>query len=136
MRLEGVPISAGENITTLHEFKLAMETEAVDNLQPSVTKCGGVSMMRKIFSLAEVYPVTVIPHCFYWGPGYHATAHLAASCLNSTPLETAFITFAVEPHNLFNSHSDKVTLDDTPGLGFNANWEALDQFIISTNEVT
>ena len=32
VRLEGVPISAGENITTLREFKLALETEAVDNL--------------------------------------------------------------------------------------------------------
>lgn len=135
VRLEGVPISAGENITTLHEFKLAMETEAVDNLQPSVTKCGGISMMQKIFALAEVYPVTVIPHCFYWGPGYHATAHLAASRVTPPPLETAFITFAVEPHELFNSQSDQVSLDDTPGLGFNARWDELDQFIISTNEV-
>ncbi|MEC7388902.1 MAG: mandelate racemase/muconate lactonizing enzyme family protein [Pseudomonadota bacterium] len=135
VRLEGVPISAGENITTLHEFKLAMETEAIDNLQPSVTKCGGISKMRKIISLAEVYPVTVIPHCFYWGPGYHATAHLAASCLTPTPLETAFITFAVEPHKLFNSRSDQLTLDDTPGLGFIANWDELDKFIISTDEV-
>ena len=135
VRLEGVPISAGENITTLHEFKLAMETEAVDNLQPSVTKCGGISMMKKIFALAEVYPVTVIPHCFYWGPGYHATAHLVASRVTPPPLETAFITFAVEPHELFNSQSDQVSLDDTPGLGFNARWDELDQFIISTNEV-
>ena len=135
VRLEGVPISAGENITTLHEFKLAMETEAIDNLQPSVTKCGGISKMRKIISLAEVYPVTVIPHCFYWGPGYHATAHLTASCLTPTPLETAFITFAVEPHKLFNSRSDQLTLDDTPGLGFIANWDELDKFIISTDEV-
>ena len=57
------------------------------------------------------------------------------SCLTPTPLETAFITFAVEPHKLFNSRSDQLTLDDTPGLGFIANWDELDKFIISTDEV-
>jgi len=36
---------------------------------------------------------------------------------------------------LFNSRSDQLTLDDTPGLGFIANWDELDKFIISTDEV-
>jgi len=135
VRTEGVPISAGENITTLHEFKMALDMEAVDNLQPSVTKCGGISAMQRVFSLASAYPVRVVPHCFYWGPGYHATAHLAASRVEATMLETAFITFAVQPHKLFDAASASLTLEETPGLGFEADWDSLDQFIVSVNTV-
>lgn len=131
VRAEGVPISAGENMTTLHDFKAAFDAGALDNVQPSVTKCGGISGMRRVFALAQAYPVRVVPHCFYWGPGYHATAHLAASRSEPTLVETAFITFAVRPHALFDATSATLQLSDAPGLGFDADWEALADYVIS-----
>jgi L-alanine-DL-glutamate epimerase-like enolase superfamily enzyme len=133
VRAEGVPISAGENMTTLLDFKAAFDAGAIDNVQPSVTKCGGISAMRRVFALAQAYPVRVVPHCFYWGPGYHATAHLAASRAEPTLLETAFISFAVQPHALFDSTRATVQLSETPGLGFEADWEALAPYEISRN---
>jgi L-rhamnonate dehydratase len=136
VRAEGVPISAGENMTTLHDFKAAFDAGAVDNVQPSVIKCGGISGMRRVFALAQAYPVRVVPHCFYWGPGYHATAHLAASRAEPTLVETAFITFAVRPHALFDSTNPALQLSETPGLGFEADWDALSRYIISRHTVT
>ncbi len=133
VRAEGVPISAGENMTTLHDFKSAFEAGAIDNVQPSVTKCGGVSGMRRVFALSQAYAVRVVPHCFYWGPGYHATAHLAASRPEPTLVETAFIKFAVKPHALFDSASPTLQLGDAPGLGFEANWDNLSEYVISRN---
>ena len=136
VRSEGVPISAGENMTTLHEFKSAFEAGAVDNIQPSVTKCGGVSGMRRIFTLAQAYSVRVVPHCFYWGPGYHATAHLAASRPEPTLVETAFISFVVKPHKLFNASESMLELDETPGLGFKADWDALSPYVLSRHSMS
>ena len=133
VRGEGVPVSAGENMTTLLDFKAAFDAGALDNVQPSVTKCGGISAMLRVFALAQAYPVRVVPHCFYWGPGYHATAHLAAARPEPTLLETAFITFAVQPHALFDSTSATLRLSDAPGLGFDADWDALSPYLVSRN---
>ena len=136
VRSEGVPISAGENMTTLHDFKAAFDADALDNVQPSVTKCGGISGMLRVFALAQAYPVRVVPHCFYWGPGYHATAHLAAARPEPTLLETAFITFAVQPHALYDSTSATLQLSEAPGLGFEADWDALSPYVVSRNTVS
>lgn len=136
VRAEGVPISAGENMTTLHEFKSAFEAEAVDNIQPSVTKCGGISGMKRIFTLAQAYSVRVVPHCFYWGPGYNATAHLAASRPEPTLLETAFIDLIVKPHDLFDASESSLDLSEKPGLGFEADWEALSDYVISSHSIS
>ncbi|MDA1309189.1 MAG: mandelate racemase/muconate lactonizing enzyme family protein [Proteobacteria bacterium] len=136
VRAEGVPISAGENMTILVDFKAAFEAGAVDNVQPSVIKCGGISGMRRVFALAQAYAVRVVPHCFYWGPGYHATAHLAASRPEPTLVETAFITFAVRPHALFDSTASTLQLTEAPGLGFEADWDALAPYVVSRNTVS
>lgn len=136
VRAEGVPISAGENMTTLLDFKAAFEAGAVDNVQPSVTKCGGISGMRRVFNLAQAHAVRVVPHCFYWGPGYHATAHLAASRAEPTLVETAFITFAARPHDLFDSTSATLQLGEAPGLGFEANWDGLAEYVVSRRTVS
>jgi len=37
--------------------------------QPSVTKLGGVSELRKVFALGESFGVPVVPHSPYFGPG-------------------------------------------------------------------
>jgi L-alanine-DL-glutamate epimerase-like enolase superfamily enzyme len=92
--------------------------------------------MRRVFALAQAYAVRVVPHCFYWGPGYHATAHLAASRSEPTLVETAFITFAVRPHALFDSTAATLQLTEVPGLGFEADWDALAPYVVSRNTVS
>lgn len=136
VRAQGVPISAGENMSSVHDFKAAFEAGALDNVQPSVTKCGGISGMLRVFALARAWPVRVVPHCFYWGPGYHATAHLAASRAEPTLVETAFIEFAVRPHVLFDATSPELQLSNAPGLGFDADWDALEPYVVSRNTIS
>jgi len=118
VRSEGVAIAAGENIGSLHEFRRAFEAGAVDVAQPSVIKLGGISVMKQVFTLAQAFGVRVVPHCFYWGPGYLATAHLAAAMPRPALVETAFIAFEKQPHPLFDPSKGSLKLPDTPGLGF------------------
>jgi len=55
-----------------------MGAEAVDFVQPSPAKMGGVTELCKVFPLAAVRNVTVMPHSFYHGPGLLAAIHVTA----------------------------------------------------------
>ncbi|MFO1318405.1 MAG: mandelate racemase/muconate lactonizing enzyme family protein [Burkholderiales bacterium] len=81
----GLPIAAGENAATLAQFQQLLRAEAVDVIQPSPAKMGGVSELVKVFTLAAAHNVRVVPHSFYDGPAFLATVHVAAA-LQREPL--------------------------------------------------
>jgi L-alanine-DL-glutamate epimerase-like enolase superfamily enzyme len=74
-----IPIAAGENEATAIGFREMLRAQAVDILQPSPTKVGGLGEARKIATLAAAWNVPVVPHSFYFGPGLAAALHFAAS---------------------------------------------------------
>jgi L-alanine-DL-glutamate epimerase-like enolase superfamily enzyme len=78
-RTEGIPIAAGENAGTLMEFDRLLRAGAVDFVQPSPAKMGGVTELCKVFPIAAVHNVTVIPHSFYDGPGLLAAIQVMAA---------------------------------------------------------
>jgi L-alanine-DL-glutamate epimerase-like enolase superfamily enzyme len=74
-----IPIAAGENEATAFGFQAAFEAGAMAIAQPSVTKVGGLSEMRKVAVVAASAGVTVVPHAFYYGPGLAASIHFAVA---------------------------------------------------------
>jgi len=120
------PIALGENESTLFGFREIVERRAADILQPSITKVGGISEFRKIAALAQAANVPIAPHSFYFGPGFAATLHVAASFGGSLPvefptgeLETPFLARAIEAHDGW------VEVPQGPGLGIEINEEAI-----------
>jgi L-alanine-DL-glutamate epimerase-like enolase superfamily enzyme len=75
----GIPIAAGENASTLMDFERLIGAEAVDFVQPSVAKMGGITELCKVFPIAAVRNVAVMPHTFYDGPGLLAAIHATAA---------------------------------------------------------
>jgi L-alanine-DL-glutamate epimerase-like enolase superfamily enzyme len=75
----GIPIAAGENAATLLDFGRLMDAGAVDVLQPSPAKMGGVTELCKVFPVAAVRNVATAPHTFYHGPGLLAAMHVTAA---------------------------------------------------------
>lgn len=75
----GIPIAAGENVSTLMDFERIIAAGAVDFVQPSVAKMGGISALCEVFSIGAMRNVTVMPHCFYDGPGLLAVIHATAA---------------------------------------------------------
>ena len=73
----GIPVAAGENTATLLDFSRLMG--AVDYVQPSPAKMGGVTELVKVFQVAAARGATVIPHTFYHGPGLLAAVHVTAA---------------------------------------------------------
>ena len=78
-RSSGIRIAAGENVYTLMDFERLLAAKAVDFVQPSPAKMGGVSELRKIFPLAVIHNTPVMPHSFYDGPGLLAAIHATAA---------------------------------------------------------
>lgn len=73
-----VPIAVGENIANFWQFRPAAACGAIDYLQPSVTKVGGVGEFCQVATLAEAAGKRLAPHSPYFGPGLLATLHLAS----------------------------------------------------------
>ncbi|MGH3561521.1 MAG: mandelate racemase/muconate lactonizing enzyme family protein [Mycobacterium sp.] len=78
-RAGGIPISAGENVSTLMEFERMLAATAVDFIQPSPAKMGGITELCKVFPLAAIHNIPVMTHSFYDGPGMLAAVHATAA---------------------------------------------------------
>jgi L-alanine-DL-glutamate epimerase-like enolase superfamily enzyme len=57
------------------DFQHLLEARAVDFIQPSSAKMGGLTELRKVFALADAHNATVMVHSFYDGPGLLANVH-------------------------------------------------------------
>jgi galactonate dehydratase len=68
-----VPIATGEGQLSRFEFRPLLEGKGASIIQPDVVKCGGITEIRKIANLAEVYGVEVAPHQCY-GPVAHVAS--------------------------------------------------------------
>ncbi|WIW44915.1 mandelate racemase/muconate lactonizing enzyme family protein [Bradyrhizobium sp. 62B] len=79
VRASGMPTAAGENVYTLMDFERLLAAKAVDFIQPSPAKMGGLSELRKIFPLAAIHNIPVMLHSFYDGPGLLAAIHATAA---------------------------------------------------------
>jgi L-alanine-DL-glutamate epimerase-like enolase superfamily enzyme len=74
-----IPIAAGENASTPLEFARLLRCGAVDLIQPSPAKMGGVSGLSAVFALAAEHAVAVVPHTYYDGPGLLAAIQATAA---------------------------------------------------------
>jgi len=127
----GSPISAGENTSSLEDFRRLLLAGAVDVLQPSVCKVGGITEMIKIIKIANEYGVTTVPHCGYMGPGYLTNLHLIAGLDLSTSAERLFIDLDEEvSQNMPIIIDGKTTIPTRPGIGFEPNMAIVKKFNI------
>ena len=83
-----IPIAAGENEYTARAFEALIASHAVDFLQPSVFKLGGILEEKKVFTLAGAKGCKVMPHCISFGPAMAATLHVCFSEPSSELIET------------------------------------------------
>lgn len=117
VRALGVPVAAGENASGVAGFRELFERGALDVAQPSIAKIGGPTGMRAVIALAAQHGVRVVPHCFYYGAGLLATAHVVATLPDDVALEIPYLDWPERLHAAQRPGA-RFTLPDTPGLGF------------------
>ncbi len=113
-----IAIAAGENVSNVFEFKRLLEAGALSYAQPSVTKVGGVTELRKVFALAESFGVPVVPHSPYFGPGLLASIHVCAAAPRVTWIERYYCDFAATPFGeQINPKDGMIAVPQEPGIG-------------------
>jgi L-alanine-DL-glutamate epimerase-like enolase superfamily enzyme len=114
----GIPVAAGENATTLLQFQHLFDAYAVDFVQPSPTKMGGVSELRKVFALALAHNVTVMPHTFYDGPGLLAGVHVNAALGQGSLVEWRYFDLEARLYgDAVLPQEGSIAVPQGPGLG-------------------
>ena len=121
VREGGLPIAAGENLHTLHEFRQLIAAGGVTFPEPDVTNCGGITTFMKICHLAEAFNLPVTSH------GAHdVTVHLLAAAPNRSYLEAhgfGLDRFIAEPLRM---EAGRAVAPDRPGHGVAFDWKGLD----------
>jgi len=124
----GLPTAAGENYGTIWEFRRAFEAGAVTYAQPSVTKIGGVTEMRRVMTLAETFGVQVVPHSAYFGPGLLASIHCIAAMPAESWVERFYCDFADNPlGEAIHPKRGRIAVPQGPGLGIDPDPRLLDK---------
>ena len=122
-------IAAGENAAGLHDFTDMFEKGSIDVAQPSVTKIGGITEMRKIIAAAEAHSVELIPHCAYFGPGNLASIHLVASLGTDTLLENIHANLEANPFgDAMLAKDGRVRVPQGPGLGVEPDLKLVEKY--------
>jgi L-alanine-DL-glutamate epimerase-like enolase superfamily enzyme len=123
----GLPIAAGENYGTAWEFRRAFEAGALTYAQPSVTKLGGVTELRRVMTLAEAFGVPVVPHSAYFGPGLLASIHCIAALPGESLVERFYCDFADNPlGDAIHPRDGRIAVPQGPGLGVDPDPRLLD----------
>jgi D-galactarolactone cycloisomerase len=114
----GVPVAIGENVLTPSDFTRLIDSRAVDYVQPSVAKIGGISIMRDIIAAANKANVAVAPHSAYFGPGLIATAHLGAALSRAPVVERLYCDLTESPFgDWYEPVNGHLAVPQGPGLG-------------------
>jgi galactonate dehydratase len=125
-----LPVCVGERIHSRFMARLILENRAADFLMPDITRCGGISEMRKIANLCETYNVPIAPHNPNGPISTIASAHVMAAIPNFFRQE-----FMVTDVLWRDTVLDKPLpvrdgffhLSDEPGLGFDLVEEELEK---------
>ena len=117
-RATGVATAIGENASGALDFRKMVEAQAVDYVQPSVIKIGGLSALWRICIEAEAAGVTCVPHSPFFGPGFLATLHVLAAKERDSAVERFVCDLGFMPYAdsvpIVRGHVD---VPDAPGLG-------------------
>jgi D-galactarolactone cycloisomerase len=127
-----LPIAGGEVLTRRQAFQPWLERRAVDIIQPDVTKCGGLTEVRRIAWQAADHHVQLVSHGWNTAVGLAADLHLAAALPVARYVE--FLTPApyidsllVEPFGL--DDEGYLRIPEGPGLGIELDRASLARFV-------
>ena len=128
-----IPLATGEDEYTASGFNRLIELKAVDYLQPSIIKIGGILQEKKVFAMAEAVNLRVAPNCWSIGPALAATLHVCFSepdaFIIETPVDLPEAPILAKPFATLD-HGYWL-LPENPGLGIEFNEKALAKYIIA-----
>ena len=113
------PIATGERLLSRWEFRQVFEKQAAAYIQPDGSHAGGITELKKIANMAEVYYIHVLPHCAIGPVAFTSCMHVDAVIPNFLAQEQVDMALGAgilkENWQVVDGH---IELPDKPGLGF------------------
>jgi L-alanine-DL-glutamate epimerase-like enolase superfamily enzyme len=131
-------IGGAEFAATLEECREWLERGQIDVVQADITRCGGLSEIRRIAELAAGFGASVVPHGWKTGINCAAARHFQAATANApyvemfhpelydSPLRAELV--SPEPA-IFDG---TIALPDLPGLGIELEDSAVERYLVGT----
>jgi galactonate dehydratase len=125
-----VPLAGGEGLLNRWQFRDLLEAKGAMIIQPDIVHCGGITEIRKIAALGELYGVEIAPHMWYGPVGHMASVQSMAGVRSYLMNEWDGANMR-KMHELTGGtlplvEKGAVRLPDRPGLGLNidfADWK-------------
>jgi len=131
----GIRIAAGEQETTAWGFRDLVERGQVDVIQPDLSRCGGLSEMRKIAWEAERAGIEVCPHAWLTDLLTAASLHVNAWLPKSLFLEYNVSTSPMLREIIRNpvelQKDGTMRVPEGPGLGIEIDEKAVERFRVA-----
>jgi len=127
-----MPLAGGENAANAFAFVEIATSGALDILQPSITKVGGVSEFLQVGALAGLHGQALAPHSPYFGSGYLATLQMAAVFPQMSWVEHLSVTLEmpVFADQAGPGPDGTVSIPQGPGLGADPDPEVLRRYAV------
>lgn len=130
-----VPIATGERLLSRWEFRQVLEKQAVAFVQPDVSHAGGISELKRIANMAEVYYIHQLPHCAIGPVALAACMQVDAVTPNFLCQEQVDVALGdgllKQDWRVQDSH---IELPQGPGLGFEIDEHEAERNIDFTEE--
>lgn len=122
------PLAVGEVLNSIHDFRQLIQSQSVDYIRASLTHAGGITHMRRIADLADLYHVRIgchgatdispvglaaTLHFDIWAPNFGAQEHMPHDDLVA----------AIFPSSTYRFESGHFLVNETPGHGVNIDEE-------------
>ena len=127
------PIAGSERLTSKFAYNNFFRGGAVDVAQPDIVYIGGITEMKKVAAVAEIYQVVIAPHNTKGPVGIMAAAHVMAAIPNALIQEFVAPSripwrndVLVDPLVVEDSC---LVISDRPGLGVEFDDEALEPYL-------
>lgn len=124
-----VPFAAGENLGNFNDVRWIAQAKAVDIIQPSVAKIGGITELRKAIAHIKDCGLRPAPHSPFLGPALMAAIHVIAAMPETLQCEHRFCDLEASPlGNAVISRNGSLAVPDRPGLGFEVDEKVIEKY--------
>jgi galactonate dehydratase len=122
-----VPIATGEGLVTIFQFKELLDAKGAAIIQPDIQRCGGITVLRRLADMAELYGVEIAPHQCK-GPIAHTASLIAMACSRNFLIHE----WEAIDNELYQDLTDgtfpeqkegMISLPNGPGLGITVNFD-------------
>ena len=126
-----IPVSTGERLGGLHEFREILERKAARILQPDIGACGGISAGRKIAAMAESYYAEMAYHV-WGGPVITAAAIQLDVCIPNFLIQESIYDsssglFGILQTECIKWEKGYFRATNTPGIGVDFNLKLINK---------